>query len=813
MNLSRQFALLVVATALGLGLAGCQPSTQKAPPVAQLASVAISGGAVTLDVGGAASLVLIATYTDGTTSDASFNATFTSSAPAIVSVSATGSLRGVAPGTATVTATHSSGRTATVSVTVLPLRVTAIAVTNAAPVTVRITTTLQLVVTGTFNNATTGNVTAGSTFVSSNPAVATVSAAGVVTGVSLGSVTINVTHTASGATSSVGVAVVEPPRPTTAPATVIPSGSVTIYSESATVANFNPFPFWGQNPPVTFSEPTLAGNRSLQYGFAGPGGLYQGLDWAANPVNVSTKARLHIDFWTPDLTSVQVSIISAGLENAVTVSLTAGNWNSIDIDLSRYTVPDKTAIIQIKLEPNAAGTLYVDNVYFWGDAAGISCGTTAPTCAPATSIPGGSLTIYSETTTVPGFEPFPYWGQNPPVTFSQPTIAGNRSLQYGFAGPGGLYQGLDWSGNPVNVSGRGRLHIDFWTPNLTSVQVSIISAGPLENFVTVPLTPGNWNSVDIDLSRYTVPDKTAIIQIKLEPNAAGTLYVDNIYFWGTPGGGGGGTGCADAGCGGPQTLAIATGNVRTPNGGITFFVANEGIFAIDYEGSAEPNPPFNRAGWPGARTVNYPGVTNAAGGSIGYFQDDATLTNSSQKVEEGGYVSGSILDANGAPNFFRYFIMRGPAFTNSYMGLFVNAANNGTVDVSAFSRIKFRLWGPRSMYELSYSPAGIEVTLAGPRVPGCTTGSGGTEIAQTFTADQKIGAASEYRLPMSGFTVKGVCGTDTNATAVASVRSRLASVIVTVPGTAFNFTLAEPSTNPPVYAIGMNLSVIGFTNN
>ena len=33
-----------------------------------------------------------------------------------------------------------------------------------------------------------------------------------------------------------------------------------------------------------------------------------------------------------------------------------------------------------------------------------------------------------------------------------------------------------------------------------------------------------------------------------------------------------------------------------------------------------------------------------------------------------------------------------------------------------------------------------------------------------------------------------------------------------VPGTAFNFTLAEPSSNPPMFAMGLNLSAIGFTN-
>ena len=55
------------------------------------------------------------------------------------------------------------------------------------------------------------------------------------------------------------------------------------------------------------------------------------------------------------------------------------------------------------------------------------------------------------------------------------------------------------------------------------------------------LTTGSWNSVDIDLSAYTAPDLSAIVQIKLESATPGTLYVDNIYFWGTAGGGGGGT--------------------------------------------------------------------------------------------------------------------------------------------------------------------------------------------------------------------------------------------------------------------------------
>ena len=45
--------------------------------------------------------------------------------------------------------------------------------------------------------------------------------------------------------------------------------------------------------------------------------------------------------------------------------------------------PDKTAIIQIKLESTTSGTLYVDNIYFAGSG-NANCGTNEPTCAPTT---------------------------------------------------------------------------------------------------------------------------------------------------------------------------------------------------------------------------------------------------------------------------------------------------------------------------------------------------------------------------------------------------------------------------------------------
>ncbi|MDZ4862707.1 MAG: Ig-like domain-containing protein [Gemmatimonadota bacterium] len=65
--------------------------------------------------------------------------------------------------------------------------------------------TQQLTVTGTYSDASTANLTSGSTFVSSATGVATVSGSGLVTAVAVGTATITATHTASGLTAPVTV--------------------------------------------------------------------------------------------------------------------------------------------------------------------------------------------------------------------------------------------------------------------------------------------------------------------------------------------------------------------------------------------------------------------------------------------------------------------------------------------------------------------------------------------------------------------------------------------------------------------------------
>jgi hypothetical protein len=930
MTFPRQISLLAFMAFLGLALSGCQPSDPDSPRIVQLRSIAVTPNPVNLEIGGVASLVVTGTLEDQSTYVVNFGTTFASSATGVASVTPdTGYITAISAGSATITATHTdSGLTSTTTVVVSPLRVISIDVAPATS-TLAVGSTQSLVVTATYNNGTSGNVNADSTFVSSNPTVATVGASGVVSAIALGDAVITVTHTPSGKTDTATVTVgnggggaaplisfdeVPPPRltdfgtngpgaviasdpaggvnkvlqvfkyalpvpgseqwagttistifsadpadagsipaipfsdsaktmtvrvwspavsvrvrlkvedasnpgisvetdaittksgewetltfdfanpglsppvgggptspldltktynrlsifmdfgvgnggsgplpadrvyyvddivfvggggggtaPTDAPATVIPAGSVTIYSDAVVTAAFDPFPNWGQNPPVTSSEVTIAGNKSLQYVWAGPGGLYQGLDWSSSPVDVSGKAKLHIDFWTPDVTSVKVSIISPGpVENAYTQVLTTGGWNSVDIDLSNYNA-DKSAIIQIKLEPATPGTLYVDNIYFWGTSGGSgSCGTTEPDCAPTTVIPAGSTTIYSDAVVTAAFDPFPNWGQNPPVTSSEVTIASNKSLKYVWAGPGGLYQGLDWASSPVDVSGKAKLHIDFWTPDVTSVKVSIISPGPVENAYTQVLTSGSWNSVDIDLSNF-IANKASIIQIKLEPATPGTLYVDNIYFWGTSGGGGGG--------------AL--------------------VFASNYS-------QVNSSSW-----------TSDEGGAAGKYIDDSVTT---LQWWDG------VARADTTPSFYFGYGINVSAKPWGF-GAFVKAPGNGTADITGKTDLKIAVWGND---ELVNTGPTLTLLLIGPAVSGCSP---------VLASSVSVAAAGvqNYTAALSSFTLQTACG---YASAAAALAAGVNEVHVQVLGANVQYVSSgDPDGN---YPNGLNVGPISF---
>jgi len=138
---------------------------------------------------------------------------------------------------------------------------------------------------------------------------------------------------------------------------------ISIYSGAYTATpGVNLNPNWGQN--TVQSVETIAGNEVMKLATFN----YQGIDFDANPIDVTAKTSLHVDMWSANATTVNVFLIGpgAGNEQAYPVTLNANAWTSVDIPLSSYSnVTGKNAIRQLKLVSDPANTtVFVDNVYF-----------------------------------------------------------------------------------------------------------------------------------------------------------------------------------------------------------------------------------------------------------------------------------------------------------------------------------------------------------------------------------------------------------------------------------------------------------------
>jgi hypothetical protein len=407
----------------------------------------------------------------------------------------------------------------------------------------------------------------------------------------IGGVAANGTAIGSDTGSDSGTGLNAAPTPNKAPEDVISVYSDTFTENIATNLN----PSWGQQTQT--SEIQIDGNNILKYENLN----YQGLEYPQT--DVSAMDYVHLDYFTDDATALEFFLISASpsVENAYSVPVITGNWQSVDIPLSVYNA-NLDRVFQFKTVGN--GTVYLDNIYFWKAPAAAGTDTSlsaltvngstiagfgptsatysvelpvgtsvVPTVAAtptdinasavvtaATSIPGTTtvvvtaqdgtttsivsinwtldpkpqtaaptpsqdsadvISVYSDAYTSIASNLNPNWGQQTQTTEVQ--IDGNNTLEYENLN----YQGLDFS--TTDVSAMEYVHLDYFTNDATALDFYLISTGPKENAYPIPVVTGSWQSIDIPLSAYTVPELDKVFSFKTEGN--GTVWFDNIYFW------------------------------------------------------------------------------------------------------------------------------------------------------------------------------------------------------------------------------------------------------------------------------------------
>ena len=134
---------------------------------------------------------------------------------------------------------------------------------------------------------------------------------------------------------------------------------------------------------------------------------------------------------------------------------------------------------------------------------------------------------------ITGVNFYPNWGQT--TQFTEYDLNGDKMLQYSTVN----YQGIEFGGN-YDLSSFEYMHVDVWTasPEFENLEISLISPSNGEKPVLGKLDQDKWTSLDIPLSEWTNQGLTIadIFQLKLainpwNPSGAGTIFLDNIYFW------------------------------------------------------------------------------------------------------------------------------------------------------------------------------------------------------------------------------------------------------------------------------------------
>lgn len=289
---------------------------------------------------------------------------------------------------------------------------------------------------------------------------------------------------------------------------------------------------------AVLTDTTIAGNAVKKYSALN----FVGIETASNQIDATSMTHFHVNVWTADATEIKIKLVDFGadgafdggddVEHEITIENPAQEeWVSLDIPLSDFTnLTTRANLAQYIFvgAPTGSNTIFMDNIYFY-DGSDI---VTAPsTAAPTPTVAEADvISVFSDAyTNIEGVNTNPDWGQATTVT--NETVEGDNVLFLS----GLNYQGIDFAGNMQDVSGKTMVHLDVWSVESVTFNLSLISDGPLETPVSITSEAGTWKSIDIPLSDYTsVVDLTQIIQFKFDDAGSGTspsFYVDNIYFY------------------------------------------------------------------------------------------------------------------------------------------------------------------------------------------------------------------------------------------------------------------------------------------
>jgi len=433
-------------TATSEGVSGPATLTVTTVPVA---SVTVTPASGSVPVGATMQL-------SATTKDSAGNVltgrtiTWGTSNAGVATVSAAGLVSGVAPGSATITAT-SEGKGGAASITVASVPVASVALSPAsASLVAGATQQFTAILKDASGNTLTGRVV---TWTSSNAAVATVSGSGLVTAIVAGAATIS-----AASEGITGTATVTVTAPTANPGTVTDLAVASVTASSATVSFTDVNDGTGQ--PASYYLRYAAGTISWGSATELPaitGGAIGTKQAVTVPgLTASTAYQFQVVAYrgtAPNAVFGALSNVASGTTSASTAAVASVTLSPASVTLSIGGIQQFTAILK-----DASGNTLTGRAVAWAST-NAALATVSGT-GLATGIAAGSATISATSGGVTG---------TAPVTVNPVT-------------GGGIVFQSDWSttgtaASAVTDGGRWGSYSEF--NNGTSVQLlSVVSGGP-----------------------------------------------------------------------------------------------------------------------------------------------------------------------------------------------------------------------------------------------------------------------------------------------------------------------------------------------
>lgn len=585
--------------------------------------------------------------------------------------------------------------------------------------------------------------------------------------------------------------------------TVAPVIATTLVSfQEATAPTMTGF---GNADGSVVTDPTDASNKVGKLVKSATAELWAGVTMAMCPSDSiatipfsASNKKLSLRVWSPDAgIPVRLKVENAAdgsksVETEATVTTAAG-WQTLTFDfatpatgtaaLNLATTYNKASVFfnfgKTGAEVGSAKTYYFDDLAFVGSSFTAACAGSGSTGGSGAS----STTISFDETTAPVFTGF---GGADGTIVADPTSASNKVARVVKAADAELWAGTTVSNLPSQAVARigfsstsKTITVRVWSPD-AGIPVRLKVENAADNTKTAETeatttVAGGWQTLSFNFA--SVATGTAALDL------AQTFNKVSIFF---------NFGKTGAAAGGAKTYYFddivypaATTSGGSGGGALTL---TGGVYAGEYTGNLDP------------AKAQTPRTT--LGGDIGFFYDPRLAAN---KYYDFGGISGPADNPGGVNNFYYGFGLKLPAITDAYFGAYVNAPGNGSTDVSGYSNLNVTLWGPAELFEKSFSPA-IQVVVAGPVVAGCGSNSGRSEVQRIIGSALKIGAGSNYVLPLSGFTLKYACSGETT---VAQVLAKTAQINFTLTGTNVQYSVPDTS-SPPAYANGLNIGPIRF---